>query len=47
MLISKYDYVTCLRAGAYYYYLTEANKTYEQTMLDVKAYADQNKIPYR
>ena len=34
-------------AGAYYYYNTEYNKSYEQTMLDAKAYADQAKIPYR
>ncbi|KAK7089407.1 hypothetical protein V1264_024716 [Littorina saxatilis] len=33
--------------GAYYYYNTEQNKTYQQTMLDVKAYADQVNIPYR
>ena len=32
-------------AGAYYYYNTEYNKSYEQTMLDAKAYADQAKIP--
>ena len=24
--------------GAYYYYLTEPGKTYQQTLLDVKAY---------
>ncbi|XP_056009973.1 uncharacterized protein LOC125678812 [Ostrea edulis] len=33
--------------GAYYYYLTEQNKTYEDTMLDVKKYADSQNIPYR
>lgn len=33
--------------GAYYYYMTEANKTYEDTMLDAKAYADQLRLPYR
>lgn len=37
----------CHNAGAYYYYLTEANKTYEQTLLDVYAYAQQSGIPYR
>ncbi len=32
---------------AYYYYETEANKNYEQTMLDIAAYAAQESIPYR
>ena len=34
-------------SGAYYYYHTEKNKTYEQTILDVKVYADMLKLPYR
>ena len=33
--------------GAYYYYHTEAGKSYEDTMLDVKKYVDDNHIPYR
>ncbi|KAK7102674.1 uncharacterized protein [Littorina saxatilis] len=33
--------------GAYYYYLTEPQKTYQQTILDVKANADQLDIPYK
>lgn len=33
--------------GAYYYYLTEQNKTYEDSMLAVKTYADSQNIPYR
>nr|KAG5710636.1 hypothetical protein BaRGS_013282 [Batillaria attramentaria] len=33
--------------GAYYYYKTETNKTYQDTILDVKAYADKLSIPYR
>lgn len=33
--------------GAYYYYLTEQNKTYEDSMLDVKNYADSQNLPYR
>lgn len=33
--------------GAYYYYLTEQNKTYEESMLAVKTYADSQNIPYR
>lgn len=33
--------------GAYYYYQTEPNKTYEQTLLDVKAYADSENLPYQ
>jgi len=33
--------------GAYYYYLTEENKTYEDTIIDVKKYADKVGIPYR
>lgn len=34
-------------AGAFYYYHTEPNKDYEQTILDVKSYATQQNIPYR
>lgn len=33
--------------GAYYYYNTEPNKNYEETMLDIKAYADAFDIPYK
>ena len=33
--------------GAFYYYGSEPNKTMEQTILDVKAYADEAGIPYR
>lgn len=33
--------------GAYYYYNTEPNKTYEQTMLDVKSYWAQLNLPVR
>eukprot|EP00039_Didymoeca_costata_P006166 m.87998 g.87998 ORF g.87998 m.87998 type:complete len:840 (+) comp13136_c0_seq1:26-2545(+) len=33
--------------GAYYYYNTEPGKTYEQTLYDVKAYADSMNIPYK
>ncbi|XP_052789947.1 uncharacterized protein LOC128224213 isoform X2 [Mya arenaria] len=33
--------------GAYYYYNTEKNKTYEQTMLDVRTYANNKTIPYK
>ncbi|XP_025087035.1 uncharacterized protein LOC112559815 isoform X2 [Pomacea canaliculata] len=33
--------------GAYYYYATEPNKTYEQTILDIKNYADSVSLPYR
>ncbi|EDQ89592.1 uncharacterized protein MONBRDRAFT_36925, partial [Monosiga brevicollis MX1] len=33
--------------GAYYYYQTENNKTYEDTLLDVYDYAQQESIPYR
>ncbi len=33
--------------GAYYYYNTEPSKDYEQTLLDVKAYADSEGIPYK
>ncbi|XP_078489098.1 uncharacterized protein LOC100181073 isoform X2 [Ciona intestinalis] len=32
--------------GAYYYYKTEPNKTYDVTMLDVVAYAASKDIPY-
>ena len=31
--------------GAYYYYHTEPGKNYQETMLDLKAYADKEKIP--
>eukprot|EP00038_Savillea_parva_P003881 m.131333 g.131333 ORF g.131333 m.131333 type:complete len:864 (-) comp11310_c0_seq2:981-3572(-) len=33
--------------GAYYYYQTEPNKNYEDTLLDVYNYATQEKIPYK
>eukprot|EP01006_Ploeotia_vitrea_P025487 TRINITY_DN58345_c0_g2_i1.p1 TRINITY_DN58345_c0_g2~~TRINITY_DN58345_c0_g2_i1.p1 ORF type:complete len:748 (-),score=61.40 TRINITY_DN58345_c0_g2_i1:94-2337(-) len=33
--------------GAFYYYHTQKNKTYEQTLLDVKKYADSLKLPYK
>ena len=33
--------------GAYYYYQTEPGKTYEETLLDVAAYAKRAAIPYR
>ena len=33
--------------GAYYYYHREGNKTYEDTLLDVKKYSVDNMIPYR
>ncbi len=36
-----------LIVGAYYYHHTEKGKNYEQTMLDVLSYAEQEKIPYR
>ena len=33
--------------GAYYYYNTEPNKTYEQTIIDIKKYVDEENIPVR
>ncbi|XP_063423508.1 uncharacterized protein LOC134707561 isoform X1 [Mytilus trossulus] len=33
--------------GAFYYYNPEKNKTYEQTMLDVKQYSVEQHIPYK
>ncbi|KAL4219038.1 hypothetical protein ACF0H5_021621 [Mactra antiquata] len=33
--------------GAYYYYTTQPDKSYETTLADVKSYADQQQIPYR
>ena len=42
----KYNYLYLL-LGAYYYYLTESGKTYQQTLFDVKTYADKMNIPYR
>ncbi len=33
--------------GAYYYYLTEEGKSYDQTLVDVRSYADERSIPYR
>eukprot|EP00040_Diaphanoeca_grandis_P001423 m.18491 g.18491 ORF g.18491 m.18491 type:complete len:900 (-) comp12048_c0_seq1:37-2736(-) len=33
--------------GAYYYKNPEPGKTYQQTLFDVKNYADEQKIPYR
>src|SRR4051812_34087726 len=32
--------------GAYYYYNTEPNKNYEDTLIDVYRYAVNNSIPY-
>ena len=31
--------------GAYYYYYTEPNKNYQDTVIDIKKYHDSNKIP--
>ena len=36
LLMRQYAFINSV--GAYYYYNTEPNKTYEQTMLDVKEY---------
>lgn len=33
-------------SGAYYYYITEPGLSYEQTLIDVNAYAAANAIPY-
>lgn len=33
--------------GAYYYYMTETNKTYEETIIDMKQYALSQNIPFR
>ncbi|ETN98481.1 hypothetical protein RFI_39015, partial [Reticulomyxa filosa] len=33
--------------GAFYYYHTEANKTYQQTIIDVHSYAVNVHVPYR
>lgn len=33
--------------GAFYYYNTEDGKNYQQTILDVKTYAEKMKLPYR
>ncbi|XP_041369874.1 uncharacterized protein LOC121383842 [Gigantopelta aegis] len=33
--------------GAYYYYNTEANKTYEETIIDIKTYTDQINLPIK
>ena len=33
--------------GAYYYYNTERNKTYEQTIFDLKDYFEQEQIPFK
>jgi len=33
--------------GAYYYYQTEPNKNYEDTLIDVLAYAKEKSIPYK
>lgn len=34
-------------AGAFYYYNTETNITYEKTLMDVKDEAEKNYIPYK
>ena len=33
--------------GGCYYYYTEGNKTYEDTIIDVKKYADSIRVPYK
>jgi len=33
--------------GAFYYYVTEPNKNYQQTILDVKAQAESEQLPFR
>lgn len=33
--------------GAYYYYVTEKGRNYEDTLLDVEKYAKDKNIPYR
>ncbi|CAL1533037.1 unnamed protein product [Lymnaea stagnalis] len=33
--------------GAYYYYVTETNKNYQDTLLDVQHYSYQSRIPYK
>ena len=38
---------TSPRSGAVYYYNTEVNKTYQQTIVDVFKYAQESGIPYR
>jgi hypothetical protein len=50
--VSESDYISTHLGfdtdnGAFYYYKTEANKTYEETLYDVKTYSDQAGIPYR
>ncbi|ESO98846.1 hypothetical protein LOTGIDRAFT_231210 [Lottia gigantea] len=36
-----------LLLGAYYFRMTEKNKTYEDTIIDIKTYIDEIKVPYR
>ena len=40
-------YVSAKDNGAYYYYNPEAGKNYQQTMIDVKAYAESVGLPYQ
>lgn len=37
----------CDAPAAYYYYLTEEGKSYEETLVDVWAHAKEQRIPYR
>ena len=47
-ILRRLSYVLKTISGAYYYYHTEDNKTYEDTLLDVSSYArTDNRIPYR
>ena len=47
-IFRRLSYVLKTISGAYYYYHTEDNKTYEDTLLDVSSYArTDNRIPYR
>jgi len=45
----KLPYLECCLCllGAYYYYVTEKGRNYEETLLDADKYAKDNNIPYR
>ena len=44
---SSHDMAHLFFSGAYYYYHPETNKSYEESLLDVKSYSVGSQIPYR
>ena len=47
MIRVYFFFLSLFWVGAYYYYRPEVNKTLEETLIDVKLYANKEGIPYR